>query len=801
MGLDSNLERNGTIEYRIPDRSETVRSPGDALRFVVAFIVSSLGVAAVIVADQGAHIWDQGVMEFLAQIESRPIDRIGVAVVQITAVALPIIVFILVWLAVRGWRPLLIGVGMAVGAFAVWLLEQIVGRAVPTVFLEVLGSELWIAPAAFPGAPYFAGLAASLVVAGPMMSRRWRRASWMLIWAMVLFRLWSLTALLFDMVVAVSVGWMVGAAILYIFGAPNRSPRAWEVAEALRRAGIEPVRIEAAFVDARASSPYFVGGFDGHRYFIKVLSQDDRSADLLFRAYRWIRTKNIGDERAFSSLRRGVEHEALVAYSALDAGVSTPAIRAVADVGGSAMLLAYDAVDLRTLAEVDADDLARRHLASIWSQIVVLHGSRTAHRDLRLANLAIDDADRPVIIDFGFSELSADDSLLSADVAELVLSSSTVVGARRAVAIAAESIGVEAVVRAGPLMQPLAVSGATRTALKGAAGLLEEVHNEVRGLGGLEVIEFEPIERVRPRTLAMLVAIGVAFYLLLPRLAEVDLTTISRANLAWAGLALLLTVGKYVGNALAVHGSVPMRLPPGGPFLAELASTFANRISPAKLGGLGVNMRYLQKSGVQGEIALAGVALIALISAVVHLATLVVFAVWVGRADLAKVELPSGEAVLVGLVVVLAIAGVIVRVPRVRHMWTDRLYPAIRKSASGLAEVASSPARMMLVFGGSLLAVLAYVGALFASIEAFGGGLPFAAVGVVYLAGSAIGGLAPIPGGIGAVEAALIAALTAFGLDASIAVPGVFLFRIVSFWIPILPGWAAMAYMDRTGSL
>ena len=163
--------------------------------------------------------------------------------------------------------------------------------------------------------------------------------------------------------------------------------------------------------------------------------------------------------------------------------------------------------------------------------------------------------------------------------------------------------------------------------------------------------------------------------------------------------------------------------------------------------------------------------------------------------------LPSGEAVLVGLVIVLAIAGIIVRVPRIRRMWTDLMYPAIRRSASGLAKVASSPARVMLVFGGTLLAVLAYVGALYASIEAFGGGLTFAAVGVVYLAGSAIGGLAPIPGGIGAVEAALIAALTAFGLDASVAIPGVFLFRIVSFWIPIIPGWAAMAYMERTGSL
>lgn len=53
----------------------------------------------------------------------------------------------------------------------------------------------------------------------------------------------------------------------------------------------------------------------------------------------------------------------------------------------------------------------------------------------------------------------------------------------------------------------------------------------------------------------------------------------------------------------------------------------------------------------------------------------------------------------------------------------------------------------------------------------------------------------------GAVEAALIAALTAFGLPAQVAVPAVFLFRLVTFWIPILPGWLALRHLERSGAL
>jgi uncharacterized protein (TIRG00374 family) len=789
------------VEFVVPERPEMVRSPGDALHVVVAVSVTIVAVLAILFSNLGVQVWDASIVVFLAGIETRPIDRLGLAVVQISALALPVAAFAMLWWRDGLVRPLLAVFAGVIGASTVWILEQVIERPTPTVYLDALNSDLWVGPAGFPNATYIAGLAAALTVAGPSLSRQWRRASWLLVWAMVLFRLWSFTALLFDSVVALSLGWMVGAAVLYVFGAPNRTPSPLMVAEAIERAGLAPRRVEAAAVDARASTPYFVEDSVGDRYFVKVISRDNRSADLLFRLYRWVRTKNVGDERAFSSLRRGAEHEALVAYHATSAGVSTPRIRAIGDVAEGAMLLAYDEVRLRTLDQLDADELANDHLVDVWAQIMLLHGSRCAHRDLRLANLAIDEHANVVVIDFGFSELAASDDLLSADVAELVLSSATMVGAERAVDSAVSSLGEDAVVDAAQWMQPLAVSGATRAALKERDGLLEEVHREVERHGDLEQIVLTPIERVRPRTIAALGALGVAFYLLIPQLAKVDFGTVSRANPGWVVAGIVFTTGKYVGNALAVHGSVPRRLPFGGPFVAELGSTFANRVTPAQVGGLAVNVRYLVTSGVSREIAVAGIAVVALVSAVVHLAALVVFAVWTGRADLIGVDMLSGGAVLVGLVAVLTLAGILVRAPRVREVWDERLRPAILESAAGLAKVSASPARMLLVFGGTLLAVLAYIGALYASLEAFGAGLPFATVAVVYLAGSAIGGLAPIPGGIGAIEAALIAALTAFGLDASIAVPGVFLFRIISFWIPIVPGWFAMVYLDRTGSV
>jgi undecaprenyl-diphosphatase len=125
----------------------------------------------------------------------------------------------------------------------------------------------------------------------------------------------------------------------------------------------------------------------------------------------------------------------------------------------------------------------------------------------------------------------------------------------------------------------------------------------------------------------------------------------------------------------------------------------------------------------------------------------------------------------------------------------------LRKSLHGIAEVAKRPTKVLALFGGSIFLTLAYILALVFSIQAFGGGLPVATIGAVYLVGSAVATVAPTPGGIGAVEAALIAGLTAAGLDKAVAVPSVFLFRLATFWVPILPGWLALTSLQRSDRL
>ena len=91
--------------------------------------------------------------------------------------------------------------------------------------------------------------------------------------------------------------------------------------------------------------------------------------------------------------------------------------------------------------------------------------------------------------------------------------------------------------------------------------------------------------------------------------------------------------------------------------------------------------------------------------------------------------------------------------------------------------------------------------ALAVAVSAFGAGPAFTSIALVYLVGAVVLTLAPTPGGIGAVEATLIAGLTSAGMSSTTDVAAVILFRLATFWLPLVPGWGAMLALQRSGSV
>jgi uncharacterized protein (TIRG00374 family) len=134
-------------------------------------------------------------------------------------------------------------------------------------------------------------------------------------------------------------------------------------------------------------------------------------------------------------------------------------------------------------------------------------------------------------------------------------------------------------------------------------------------------------------------------------------------------------------------------------------------------------------------------------------------------------------------------------------MLRARLSPMLGQVLPRLLEVAQQPRKLAQGIGGTLLVSLSYIFCLVACVAASSRSVPIAKIGVVYLTGSAIGSIMPTPGGLGAVEAALTAGLTAAGVPGAAAASAVLLFRLLTFWLPVPFGWGALKYLERQQAL
>jgi undecaprenyl-diphosphatase len=673
-------------------------------------------------------------------------------------------------------------------------LAAVVDRGGPTELVRGVVERATTEIEGFPS-PTTAVAAAMAAAAAPYLPRTVRRLTWVGVVLAGLATVHLGAHLPLDAAGGAALGWAVGAAVHLALGSPSVRPTAAQVATALDAAGLGPVTARAASLDARGSTPFFATTAAGDELFVKVVGREQLDADYLFKAYRYLRLRSVEDEAPFATAKRAVEHEAYLALLAERAGVRTPPVVTVAPVAGGGTLLAQRRVSGTGLDEGGPGALDDGRLDDLWGQVAILRGARVAHRDLRLANALLDEDGRAWLIDFGFAEAAASDRRLAQDVAELLASGALLAGAERSVASARRVLGDDAVRAAVPLLQPLALSGATRTALKHRGDLLQDVRTAAAG--GEEAPPPVRIERVRPRTVAMLVALGLAVHVLLPQVGELGRTAdaIRDANWAWFALAALASAVTYVLSAVNMQGAVTVRLPVGRTAAVQLASSFANRLTPGALGGLAVNERYLEHNGLDRSEAVAGVGLKSVSGALVHVPALLVFVPLAGS-DVGDVTLPDGWEVLVAVSVLLAVAGLVVWTPVGR-----RLRAPLRRGVGQLGGALRSPRRGAALLGGAVGTTAAYALALAACLEAFGGGLSVVQVTAVYLGGAAISGVAPTPGGLGAMEAALVAGLTSLGEDSGSAVAAVLGFRLLTFWLPTVPGFFALRALRREGAV
>ena len=723
----------------------------------------------------------------------RAARELAVALAQAAALLMPMVVIVLLVARQRWRRTLVVLVAGVAGAGSFALVDQALGLPGPVP--GSLDDDGWLISTRFPSPASLAALVAVSVVGKPWLSRAWRRTTDRGLLLFVLVLLVAGTSGPAELLLAVSVGSLVGAAVLVVVGAPNRRPSPLIVAGGLQRAGLDVGDLALQRAVGGRSQLYRATLTDGTTVFVKVYAHDSRDADLLFRGYRALVLREPGDDWPGPSLERDVEHEGLLLLLARRGDVRCPDLRAVVPLSDGSVVVVMEDLPGRPLDTLEPDDLDTGLLAEVWAQVAALHRAGIAHRALRAGNVLVT-AHGPVLIDFGAAEAPAEPRAQAIDRAELLASIAARTGSGPATAAAVGALGPIPLAAATPYLQPLALSAATRRTA--GTSLVKALREDVAGATGRPPEPLERLVRVRPRTLVLIATLTGAFYFLLPQLADIDdsVTALRSANWAWLAGAVVTSGLTYVGAAVGLAGAVQTPVPLVPTTFAQLASSFVNRVTPANVGGMALNVRYLQKSGVPPTEAVTAIGLDVVVGAIVHIALLFVFFAWAGQSG-GGFALPSSSTLLVVLAVVLALVGVIAATRRGRRFAVTTVLSNLKRSLGVIRSVARSPMRLLALFGGSTLVTLAYIAALACACNAFDAGVGLAQVGAVYLGASIIAAAAPTPGGLGAVEAALVAGFTAVGVDGGIAVAAVLSYRLATFWLPILPGWISFNVLQR----
>lgn len=226
----------------------------------------------------------------------------------------------------------------------------------------------------------------------------------------------------------------------------------------------------------------------------------------------------------------------------------------------------------------------------------------------------------------------------------------------------------------------------------------------------------------------------------------------------------------------------------------QVATGFVNRLLPAGIGGMGIYTLYLRALGCKLSEATA----IAIINNILGVAASLILTAGIFvlfPAALSAFSFPSVTAslpIILGAVMLLLIG--------LLYSFRRRIAPWSKSAATTLRTLSFTFRRrrlatLALVSNIALDLVNAIMVVLAAS--AIGADITLLQAILVLSFGTLVGVLIPTPGGLGGVEAGLVAGFAAFGIPYDQALAVTFIYRSISYWLPMIPGFVAFKSVQK----
>ncbi|HKN95324.1 MAG TPA: lysylphosphatidylglycerol synthase transmembrane domain-containing protein [Thermoleophilaceae bacterium] len=322
--------------------------------------------------------------------------------------------------------------------------------------------------------------------------------------------------------------------------------------------------------------------------------------------------------------------------------------------------------------------------------------------------------------------------------------------------------------------------------------------------------------------LAAFLLLIVGIYVLLPKVVGVggSLKRLSDPSWPWIVVAIGFNAFSFFAYAALFRGILAgtdedetfyRRIDYKTSLNITMAGLAASTLfSAAGAGGIALTYWALRKAGMERRRSACRMVAFLVLLYTVYAVALIVFGVLLrtgvfnGEAPLGGTIVPAGLAAAAFLVM-----GLVALIPtdlerRIAKYQSKRW---VRRVASGPATVATGvrtaldylghPRRGANAIAGAVGYWVGMVGILWACFHAYGGGVPFGVVVMGFFVGM-VANLAPSPAaGVGTLDAGLIGAFLLFDIPVDTVFPAVLTFRLVGFWLPIIPGLACYLGLRR----
>ncbi|WP_414627283.1 lysylphosphatidylglycerol synthase transmembrane domain-containing protein [Bifidobacterium subtile] len=686
--------------------------------------------------------------------------------------------------------------------------------------LSHFGGMALIAPFASPGTTMggsgllpdiYAGIGAFLTVAGPRRLRSTVRWSWNILYAVAVVLVILSWHSLSGALASFAIGRLVGMLLRFAAGTQNKGEWGQEIVDSLRNINLRLVSLtrrqsdkgdagvlQTSLDDDLIENSRIYDAVDdaGERYIVSVLDAQTHSAGYFNQLWQWLRLTGVPMRRDRSTTDANHHHLAMILGLA-HLGLSTPKAYGVTDSEESSLFV-FQAEGVAQ--PCDPDSLSDEDAVAAMRYLRTANNRGYTHRRITPESLARTGEGAIVLAGWHNGDCASSGANVALDKVQLLSLLASLIGVERTVAAARSAWGDDMLIALTPFLQKVAVPYATRALPGWSKQLLGEMRTAVNALAPEDRTEnAEPVtlSRFSLRSFIVIAMAVVAVAVILTQLQPDEvINAVRRAKIGLAFLCFACSILAWVGASISLGAFMDKdKRHPFALFCSQAASGFTAVSMPAGVGPAVVNLQYLRKSGYRSAAATAIMSATWLVQALSTIVLVLGIGLFTGRNTLSGM-IPGPTLIVVIGIAALAFCAAMVIAP-LRRLLVVKYLPIIKAYARQLVDVISQPTKMLVCVLGSLVLNITTGLGFWAALLAFGHPTNPMETIFIFLLANTLGSAVPTPGGLGAVEAALLFAFSSVGVPSAVALSATLLYRVCFYWLRIPFGALAMKWLDR----